>query len=271
MHVGHRNAFWTETVQLNSACLGRPVHFDCYLNNRQADPSQMSLLLINDGQDLPTMNFEAIFKDCSHAYQLAPMLCVGIHCGPDRKNEYGMIHSADYLGRGARASHYRDFVFQELVPYLVANYQADRFRQRAFAGFSLGGLSALDLTWNYPHWFSRTGVFSGSLWWRSVDKHDRHYNETTCRLMHQQIRRGIHHPGLKFFFECGELDETEDRNHNGVIDSIDDTIDLLRELQAKGYTEGKDFYYLQLPEGRHDVATWGKAFPAFLKWGWGSM
>jgi enterochelin esterase-like enzyme len=64
------------------------------------------------------------------------------------------------------------------------------------------------------------------------------------------------------------LDELEDRNNNGVIDSIDDTIDLLRELQAKGYREGTDFRYLQLKDGKHDVPTWAKALPEFLKWGW---
>ena len=66
--------------------------------------------------------------------------------------------------------------------------------------------------------------------------------------MHARIRKGKYYPWLKFFFECGELDETDDRNNNGVIDTIDDTIDLMRELLAKGYLEGKDMYYLQLQE-----------------------
>jgi S-formylglutathione hydrolase FrmB len=84
--------------------------------------------------------------------------------------------------------------------------------------------------------------------------------------MHKHIREGQYHPGLKFFFQCGEEDETEDRNNNGVIDSIDDTIDMMRELLAKGYLEGKDIQYLQLPYGKHDVPTWAQAFPYFLKW-----
>jgi len=86
--------------------------------------------------------------------------------------------------------------------------------------------------------------------------------------MHRQIRESVDKPALKFFFQCGELDELEDRNNNGVIDSIDDTIDLLRELHAKGYKEGTDFRYLQLKNGKHDVPTWAKALPEFLKWGW---
>jgi enterochelin esterase-like enzyme len=87
--------------------------------------------------------------------------------------------------------------------------------------------------------------------------------------MHLQVRNGIYRPGMKFFFQCGEMDESEDRNKNGVIDSIDDTIDLMRELVKKGYREGRDIYYLQVPDGKHDVASWSRAIPKFLKWGWG--
>ncbi len=41
--------------------------------------------------------------------------------------------------------------------------------------------------------------------------------------------------GMKFFFECGTLDEAGDRNNNGIIDSIDDTKDLISALVDKGY------------------------------------
>jgi hypothetical protein len=74
---------------------------------------------------------------------------------------------------------------------------------------------------------------------------------------------------LKFFFEAGELDESADRNQNGIIDSIDDTISLIDELVKKGYDRKKDIYYLQLEDGKHDVTTWGRAFPAFLEWCFG--
>ena len=86
--------------------------------------------------------------------------------------------------------------------------------------------------------------------------------------MHSQIRKGDFHPGLKFFFEAGTLDETEDRNNNGVIDAIDDTLSLIEALKQKGYNAGTDICYLEMKEGRHDIATWAKAMPAFLKWGW---
>jgi hypothetical protein len=85
-------------------------------------------------------------------------------------------------------------------------------------------------------------------------------------MMHNQVAAGDFHEGMKFFFECGEQDEWEDRNKNGVIDSIDDTIDLMRLLIKKGYTEGKDIQYLQLPDGKHDVTSWARSLPQFLRW-----
>lgn len=260
---------WAETSRIYSAPLDRHVTIDIYRPPGHYNPAETSLLLINDGQDLVTMPFQDILDQLYRANQLQPLLCVGIHCGEDRKNEYGMVHSVDFKGRGAKAPQYERFLMDELMPYLEANYQIDACREKAYAGFSLGGLSALDLVWNHATQFSKVGVFSGSLWWRSKDKSDRDYHEATSRLMHQQVRNGEYKKGLRFFFEAGEFDETEDRNNNGVIDSIDDTIDLMRELTRKGYTEGPDFSYLQLSDGRHDVPTWARALPYFLRWGWG--
>jgi hypothetical protein len=65
------------------------------------------------------------------------------------------------------------------------------------------------------------------------------------------------------------MDEIRDRNKNGIIDSIDDTLDLMKELEAKGYSPENDIRYLELKDGKHDVPTWARAMPEFLKWGWG--
>jgi enterochelin esterase family protein len=64
------------------------------------------------------------------------------------------------------------------------------------------------------------------------------------------------------------MDETSDRNGNGIIDSIDDTLDLIKELKQIGYADD-DIRYINDEEGKHDVETWGKAMPQFLIWGWG--
>jgi enterochelin esterase-like enzyme len=268
MQIENRTGIIRETVELVSEFLGRTVKVDFYLPVNVEQPQEMSLLLINDGQDLVTMGFKNLLDALYQRQIIQPLLCVGIHCGDDRKNEYGMLSSLDYKGRGTKAPQYCRFILEELLPTVYSRYAVQSFKEKAFAGFSLGALNALDMVWNYPDIFQKVGIFSGSLWWRRKDRNDKDFNEFTDRLMPKQIRSGQFHPGLKFFFQCGELDESEDRNKNGVIDSIDDTIDVMKELLAKGYLEGRDMQYLQLPDGRHDVTSWAKALPIFLRWGW---
>ncbi len=258
-----------ETVALPSEPLERTVTVNFYLPSDVLSDKEISLLLVNDGQDLEAMGFDKMIGYLMQAEGIRPVLVAGIHCGEERTQEYGMLAGPDYKGRGSKAAQYARFIFEELLPYIYQHYKVAAIKEKAFAGFSLGGLSALDIVWNNPEVFSRVGVFSGSLWWRTKDKGAKDYNESNDRMMHRQIRMGKYYPGLKFFFQCGELDESEDRNKNGVIDSIDDTIDLMRELLGKGYLEPKDMYYLQTPDGKHDVRTWAKTLPKFLKWAYG--
>ena len=258
-----------ENHVLKSEFLKREVKVDCYSPAHIPTIKELSLLLINDGQDLVTMKFDEIMEGLYEAEEITPLFCVGIHCSADRKNEYGTAKILDYKGRGAKAALYSRFIFEELLPFIRKTYEVVSFREKSFAGFSLGGLSALDIVWNNPYEFSRTGVFSGSLWWRDKDQEDADFNEATHRIMHRQVKEGIYVPWLKFFFEVGTMDETADRNNNGVIDAIDDTVSLIDELVIKGYHRNGDVKYLELSDGKHDVPTWAKAFPDFLKWGWG--
>lgn len=250
----------------HSVLLSRSVTLSYYTTPGTKPDFNTSLLLINDGQDLETMNFASILEKQHKHNSMHPLLCVAIHAGPDRKMEYGTASQPDYLGRGARAAHYRDFVLTELLPHVHQRFLVKQFSEMAFAGFSLGGLSALDIVWHHPHLFSKVGVFSGSLWWRQKSYEDGYDNDRD-RIMHQLIRKGRASETLQFFFQCGLLDETADRNKNGIIDSVEDTLDLIQELKAKGYNESQIFYH-EMHDGKHDVPTWARAMPHFLKWGW---
>lgn len=253
----------------SSTILNRDVKVDFYLPANYTTAENLSLLLINDGQDLVTMQFENILGNLFDNNLISPLLCVGIHCSADRKNEYGTAKILDYKGRGAKAALYTRFIYEELLPFIRKELNAASFKEKSFAGFSLGGLSALDIVWNYPKEFRRVGVFSGSLWWRDKDQEDADFNEDTDRIMHRQVKEGGYYPWLNFFFEVGTQDETADRNNNGIIDAIDDTVSLIEALEQKGYSRQRDIKYLELADGKHDVPTWAKAFPDFLQWGWG--
>lgn len=249
-----------------SKLLKRQVLVDFYFPVELNAGAPVHLLLINDGQDLRKMNFESLLELMSG--ELENLVCIGIHAGEDRRNEYGTAKILDSKGRGAKAALYQQFILQELLPQFYADCEIKTFHSTSIAGFSLGGLSAIDMAWNHPKLFTHVGVFSGSLWWRTKEL-DEGYEEDRDRIMHQQIRNGQYHHGLRFYFTTGSLDETADRNNNGIIDSIDDTLALVDELEKKGYEE-KDICYLNYEDGRHDVETWARALPGFLRWGWGN-
>jgi enterochelin esterase-like enzyme len=255
-----------ETLSFPSEKLGRNLRIDFYL---PPDPGNgpMDVLLINDGQDLQTMRLDYILDRLYRSRSIRPLLCIGIHAGILRKFEYGAAVSADYKGRGNLAVRYMHFIIDELVPAIHLLFPGRLNTRWAFAGFSLGGLSALDISWGHGSLFNLAGIFSGSLWWRTLDKDDPEYQDEQHRIMHNQIRQGQYVPGMKFFFECGTEDETEDRNGNGIIDSIDDTQDLISALKEKGYDPQSDIHYLEIEGGKHDVPTWASAMPVFLKWG----
>jgi iron(III)-enterobactin esterase len=258
-----------EQKAIASQFLKRQVIVDFYLPKNVSAADKLSLLLINDGQDLEEMKFATVMDQMIKANEIQSILSVGIHAGKDRKNEYGTAKILDYQGLGAKSEAYNQFVLQELLPFIHVHYGVEQFKQKAVAGFSLGGLTAIDMVWNYPDVFSIAGVFSGSLWWRRKSL-DEDYNDDTDRIMHRQIRNGMYHPGLRFYFTTGSLDETADRNNNGIIDSIDDTLDLIRELKGKGYDSEYEAKYINYEDGKHNVQTWGRAMPGFLLWGWGS-
>ena len=88
--ISNKNILIEETT-IYSEYLEREVRFDAYLPTAGINPEQMSLLLINDGQDLPTMRFDNILESLYEQKEIEPIFCIGIYCGAERKREYGTI------------------------------------------------------------------------------------------------------------------------------------------------------------------------------------
>ena len=156
-----------EDFAISSIILDRTVTISCFLPKNIVVAEPLDLLLINDGQNMEELGLTAILDDLISRGQIEPLVCVAIHTGKERKIEYGTAKCADYLGRGAKAALYTQFIFEELLPFIHSTYNIPSFKEKSFAGFSLGGLSALDIVWNHPDEFSKAGVFSGSFWWRT--------------------------------------------------------------------------------------------------------
>lgn len=254
-------------LKIHSKFLKRDVFFDVILPpNYENIPDKLSVLYLNDGQDITALKIEGTLNKLYRSHEIKPFVLVAIHTNENRMKEYGTAAMPDYKQRGNLAQQYNDFIINELFVKIVTNYHVSSQKEdNFFAGFSLGGLSAIDIVWANPDKFSKVGVFSGSFWWRKKAYEDG-YDDHNDRIMHVLIRNGAFHEGQKFWFECGTNDEKDDRNGNGVIDSIDDTQDLITELINKGYQNGKDISYYEIQDGEHNHQTWSEAMPFFLKW-----
>lgn len=252
---------------IHSKLLGRDTVVDIFLPAQtEKKEKYYPLLILNDGQDSESIHLKETLEKLTQSKDIKDIMVVGVHAG-DRMQEYGVTDKPDFHGRGARAKSYAKFIMTELIPYLEYRYSISKdMNDHAIAGYSLGGLSALDIAWQNPHFFGKVGAFSGSFWWRKRDTKSRFYSDNRDRIMHHLIRTSKVRAGLKFWFQVGTQDERSDRNKNGVIDSIDDTLDLIAELTKKGYRPFHDIQYLEVKDGKHNTETWAEAMPHFLKW-----
>lgn len=258
----------TETkMTIDSDALKRGVTITLLLPEEGAIAEPVNLLLLNDGQETENLRIKESLEYLYNKGALKPVLVVAIHAGDERIQEYGTAGIPDFKQRGSKAAAYTKFIVTELLPAIKKETGLSDFDSTAFAGFSLGGLSAMDIAWHYPELFNKVGIFSGSFWWRSKDL-GKGYTDND-RIMHSIIRNTTNKPDLKFWLQTGTRDETADRNKNGIIDSIDDSVDLIKELESKGYNRPADIQYLEMVGGSHTVETWAEAMPKFLLWAFG--
>ena len=262
--ISRRKRLLRHTHTLTSKHLQRQVLVELY---RPAVPPWrlLSLVVFNDGQDLPRMDMEARLSRAYRDGHLPPTLVVGVHAN-DRLREYGTAGRRSDAGHGQHAAQYARFIIEELLPWLEQrNNLYHKSERRSIAGFSLGGLSAFDIAWRNPTAFRTAGVFSGSLWYRGK-AYDPELPDAN-RIVHDYVARARRKSITnRFWFMAGTADESADRNQNGVIDAIDDTLQLMALLQQKGLEAGKDMTYVEVEGGTHDPETWGRVVIEFLDW-----
>ncbi len=254
-------------ITINSDVLTRQVTCTLLVPEENDITEPYNLLLLNDGQEAENLQLKDTLEELSSTNRIKPLIVAAIHAGEERIQEYGIAGKPDFKKRGSKAALYTEFIKTELLPAITKLTGIESFDNTAFAGLSLGGLSAFDIAWNNPDMFDKAGVFSGSFWWRSKDI-TKGYTEND-RIMHSIIRNTKTKPNLKIWLQTGTKDETSDRNKNGIIDSIDDTVDLIRELEQKGFKRPADVQYLEMVGGSHNTETWAKAMPKFLLWAFG--
>ncbi|MCB0516853.1 MAG: alpha/beta hydrolase-fold protein [Chitinophagales bacterium] len=262
-HTLNIHSWRQQNVELSSKNTGSTYTISLFLPVKQAQ--NITFLLLNDGQDSVKMNLLSILEKFSAKKLHTAFAVAAIHAA-NRMQDYGWGSEGNLYNHGKKAPQYRHFILEELLPYLQKNFQAAA-ANHCIAGFSLGGISALDIAWQSDSVFDKVGVFSGALWWRKTRAASSQPDQG--RLVIDDIFKSQYKPNLQFWFQAGTEDETDDRNHNGIIDAIDDTLDTCQALICKAYRPFYDVQYLEIPQGKHDIATWAAAMPAFLQWAFG--
>ncbi len=253
------------------------------------DNRRYDVLYINDGQDMPAVGLESTLSRLYAQQAIEPVIVVAIDMLTDRMGTYGLSDRAadtSLPGRsrfgpiGTRAHDYAQWLAGTLVPYIDSNYRTvPEAYGRAMLGWSLGALQAFDMGWQYPELFGRVGAFSPSFWLPPLS------GQGHERLAQAMVEQGPRREGLRMFIAVGSAEETDDRDHDGVFDALDDALTLirggrdgerdLRGMEGLGYRVSlayapcrpqPDIDFLLLADGRHDQASWARMLPVFLHW-----
>lgn len=245
------------------------------------------VLYANDGQDMQAVGLEATLASLYREKAIEPVIVVAIDMLHDRASGYGLsdrqrgqsVVGGSRIGAiGLKAADYSAWVATSLVPYIDAHYRTRAaVGQRTVMGWSLGALNAFNLGWEYPDVFGKVGAMSPSFW-LAGDRGDAAAVQRS-RLAQAMVDRGPKREGLKFWFAAGTAEETNDRDHDGVIDVIDDLNDLVDGYQGDGVQRGglrqlgystvgadADVTVFLLRGGHHQQASWAKMLPVFLRW-----
>ncbi len=245
------------------------------------------VLYLNDGQDAVAVGLAPTLERLYADGAIGRIIVVAIDMLPDRMGTYGLSDRARkrsvagdsrFGPVGNRAYEYSEWVAGELVPYIDSHYRTRRTpAARSVLGWSLGGLNAFNLGWEYPDVFGTVGAFSPSFW-LSSDRGDAASVQRT-RLAQGMVDAGPKRVGSRFWFAVGSAEETDDRDGDGVIDAVDDTLDLARGLGRLGYSTNLGYAlhpsgdaevaFLLLPDGQHNQASWARMLPLFLQWTYG--
>jgi enterochelin esterase-like enzyme len=259
-----------------------------------ASQARYPVVYVNDGQDMEAVRLEPTLRALYAEGAIQRVIVVAVDMPSDRMAAYGFFDRADGAARVAHTRHgpvgtladaYARWLVETLVPAVDARYRTlARPEARSLLGWSLGGASAFAIGWQYPDVFGRVGAFSPSFWLAADGRNAD--TVQSSRLAHALVDGSAPGPRPRVFIAVGDAEETDDRDGDGVIDVVDDALDLVqgwRDPQGDAHRGLRDLglganleagarrtrdpvAVLRLPGARHDQASWTRMLPAFLHW-----
>lgn len=145
--------------------------------------------------------------------------------------EWNQYASFDYTVEG-KGELYEDFLIHELKPYIDKHFRTLPDKDNtALMGGSAGAFVTFNIAIRHPDIFSMLGMISPAFFGMDID------------TLYSMAKKP-----LKMWFDTGEKEPC----------LLDDTKRVVDILMTRGYTEGKDLIYYQVPDGFHSDKDWGE-------------
>jgi predicted alpha/beta superfamily hydrolase len=159
------------------------------------------------------------------------LIVVGIGYGPEWNvreleknvkryvNDLTPTNITTYADLGGAAK-FMQFIREELIPFVDANYQTDP-EDRTIVGHSLGGLFALYTLFHAPDTFNRYIALSPSLWWDEgvLFEYESAFAQGHCEL------------AVRLFLAVGEREVAEGRE----LRMVSNLVKFHKQLLERGY------------------------------------
>lgn len=193
---------------------------------------------------------------------------VAVDNGPARNSDYS--HVPDPNHGGGQGKHYENFLVEELLPAVEAEYSVNP-RSRALLGSSMGGLVTLAIGIAHPGLFAALGPMSSSAWWAN--------GEIADRILGAPLEQG---PKPRIWMDMGTEEGKDDnfgtreviggkmgprpQGANSVQDVRDRTREAALALLKKGWVLDQDLRYHEPLGATHDEASWSRRLDQVLPW-----
>jgi enterochelin esterase-like enzyme len=210
------------------------------------------VLYLQDGQNLfdPATSFAGVAWRAGETAdrliaegRIQPLVMVGIYnTGKQRLREYTPSRAKKLGGGGA--NRYGKMLVREIMPFIESKYRVSVGPAHAgVGGSSLGGLLALYLGLSYPGVFGKVAAVSPSVWWNQ-----------RWILDFAAQRRLKSRP--RIWLDTG----TQEGTH-----TTSDARRMRDALVRRGWQEGRDLHYEEIPGGQHNEAAWAQRVGPFLQ------
>jgi predicted alpha/beta superfamily hydrolase len=175
---------------------------------------------------------------------IEPLIVVALeNAGAQRTNEYTATPDAS-VGAGGGLARYERALTEELKPWVDGRFRSRPEREAtAIGGSSLGALAALEIALRRPQVFGRVAALSVAAWWDG---------QAIVRSVEALAAR----PDTRVWVDVG----TREPRH-----AVADARRLRDALLRKGWREGADLRYVEVPGGTHDEKAWARRVPEVLK------